>query len=141
MMITPSNVQPSEAEKKQCGGPLVLSKLPLYVLRILNWIPWKTDSTILIFFTVMFHMPGMTVNIVSVHAISQDYFWPGKYTPELLRYAFITSILSPMLHGYFFQIKSWGKSYNELYHEFENLGVFRKWSVKHKLMLCFFSPF
>ena len=91
MMITPSIVQPSEAEK-QCGRPLVLSKLPFYVLRILNWIPWKTDSTILIFFTVMFHIPGMTVNIVSVRAISQDYFWPGKYTPELLRYALITSI-------------------------------------------------
>ncbi len=111
------------------------SRLPTYILWIFNWIPWTTKHSSFMFFTILLHIPGVVVNVVSVYALRQGSYF-GIEIPKVMCYALMATIVYPMLHGYLFIFKSWqNRKANDGVETLHIAGAFRKWCLKDKVLI------
>ncbi len=112
-----------------------LSKLPVYILYIFNWIPWKPDSKLLLAFTLMLHVTGLVVSLIFVVGVvgyleQSNSMYDVINVPKMLQYCSISPVCFLMTVVYVYCYSQW-KQTTSIVHKISELSIFRECSSKH----------
>ncbi len=116
-----------------------LAKLPIYILKILNWIPLIAGSKPLLVITVLFHALGGALMLTFLYGLLTVSTPLDLPVPKMLTYGSLSPFLLVALHGYLFLYMQWKKnSHFSLYlRSFETIQYTSKWSTKQTCVLVF----
>ena len=126
---------------QRVSSRFTVSKLPIYVLNVLQWIPNVSRSRALsrlqIIIMTMLHALGFSSELCFYYGLIEMY--QDVNTPIVLKYTLTVPSLYLILNAYLFIFTSWTKRRNqELLHKFINdSNIYDKYTFKNKLcILC-----
>ena len=117
-----------------------LSKLPLYTLYIVNWIPYNIRGinvlkfVLLLIITILINAVGLISNICFAYGfLSNETF---SKAPPILAYAYISLEFYCQINGYLFLYKSWRKGKTDKILEMlDQSRTPYMWVVKYKIYM------
>ena len=137
MIIPTMNVSPDQ----RVSSGFTVSKLPIYVLNVLQWIPDVSKSRaytrLKIITMIVFHVLGLSSELCFHYGLIEMY--QDVNTPTVLKYTLTVPSLYLTLNAYLFIFTSWTKRKNqELLHKFINdSNIHYKWTFNNKFyILC-----
>ncbi len=134
--VAEHNVTIGSGKKKRATK---LTKLPIYILKILNFIPWITDSKLLLLTTVFFHVLGVAAFTTLAYGTWTNLTTlNGIQIPKMLLYSVQSSPYYQAVHVFVFVYMHWKcQKYKKSIFRFDEMDITRMgcWSSRQIVML------
>ncbi len=118
-----------------------LSKLPVYILYLFNWIPWKPDSKLLLAFTLMLHITGLVVSLIFFtgvisHVGQSNSIYMILKVPKVIQYCSISPVGCLIAVSFVFLYSQW-KYFpsSTVLQKITKLNTPGEWSSKHTVVI------
>ena len=134
-MIFPKDQSVPEIKNRKPG--FTSSKLPVYILYIFNWIPYKSDTSkcsyIQALIILIIHVTGVLTFFSFIYGVLSTI---GQNAPIILKYIFITLHLYYQVNTFLFMYNSWIRKKTTLILELlDQNSLPYLWPAKHKIYL------